>query len=313
MLSSKGNKFPAILLAPFFLMLTMTAGGAFEDGHHSDEASACAGFKGKCFESVEEALNSSSANLSRGDSVFVEVDDYPRAQYEYVEGVPADDIDDFVDIDSYMNQTGFQEPDVGQEGLFQPEGLQSYGELFEAGKGQGSWNEFPGAISFVQKRQARLNAIDIYPGDRGFSVALTFSTSRASADSPLVSSGECCGLEEYWAIELSTDGESAVLSIKLNDGSGEISGQGSRNLADGQKHRVVFVRDRASRTIRGYVDGRPELEFEDATNSISDSSEALCLGNGNQYEDGWFYGDMSDLVIFPHALGEVEAAGLSVG
>ncbi len=149
------------------------------------------------------------------------------------------------------------------------------------------------------------DASPVYPGTGDFSVTVWINTSDAS-DGSIVSSGECCVQSSYWAIEKAWAGDRAVLLIKMNNGSGEIFGYGSRDIADGRPHAITFVRDAAGKSARGYLDGSLELEFSDTTGDVSDVSTTLVVGNGNKYADDWFVGEISDIEVYPRALTDAE-------
>ncbi len=155
------------------------------------------------------------------------------------------------------------------------------------------------------KEYIELEGAEIYPGEGSFSVEAWIKTSDLK-DAVIVSTGECCWIEEYWALAKAKSGDKALFQIKLNDGTGEISGAGARNLADGNWHHVVFVRDRENGIVRGYIDGSLDLEFGDATGEISDASERLIIGNGNIYQNEWFNGSVSKVKTYRRALIEEE-------
>jgi hypothetical protein len=98
--------------------------------------------------------------------------------------------------------------------------------------------------------------------------------------------------------------------IRLNDGSGEISGVGTKNLADGRWHHVVFVRDAARRVVLGYVDGILDLEFTDTTLDISDTSSVLSVGLADEFQNEKFVGSVANVNTYSYALSENEVLAL---
>ena len=154
-----------------------------------------------------------------------------------------------------------------------------------------------------------LDEENIYPGSGSFSAEAWIRTADIS-DAIIVSTGECCGIESYWAFGKSWSVDRAFFFVKLNDGTGEISGTGTRNIADGGWHQLVFVRDRENKEVRGYVDGIQDIEFEDTTEEILDISSKLLAGIGNIYQEEWFEGEIASLNTYAHALTEDEIKGL---
>ncbi len=152
----------------------------------------------------------------------------------------------------------------------------------------------------------------VYPGSGGFSAEAWVKAGRAS-DGVIASSGECCGVTRYWTMATSLSDGKALLYGRLNDGGGEISGVGSRNLADGKWHHVALVRERRAGAgegrITGFVDGAQEFEFPDSTGEISDFNTAVFVGSANPEQNEWFEGSVAGVKMVPRALSATEVAG----
>ncbi|VVB50792.1 Concanavalin A-like lectin/glucanases superfamily protein [uncultured archaeon] len=101
-----------------------------------------------------------------------------------------------------------------------------------------------------------------------------------------------------------------MLAVKINDGSGELSDAGKINIADGRWHHIVFVRDRAGREVRGYVDGVLDVRFSDSKGDVSDTSRRLVIGNSNPLQDGSFVGRIFGVKTYSRALSIVDVQGL---
>ncbi|MEW6721717.1 MAG: LamG domain-containing protein [Candidatus Micrarchaeota archaeon] len=167
-----------------------------------------------------------------------------------------------------------------------------------------------GAYALEAGEYVELPGFDIYPGEGDFTASAWIRT-ESSSDAVILSSGECCEIEKYWSMALSAGGDGAYLLIRLNDAMGEISSIGTTDLADGEWHHVAFVRDRSAGIVTGYVDGFPDLAFNDTSGAISDSSQQLLIGNSNPHQDEWFEGSVSGAATTLGALSAEELALLA--
>ncbi|VVB51521.1 Concanavalin A-like lectin/glucanases superfamily protein [uncultured archaeon] len=150
----------------------------------------------------------------------------------------------------------------------------------------------------------------VYPGSDSFSVEAWIKADE-SRDSVIVSSGECCGIDSYWKIVQSrvTDNLS-VLTVVVNNGSGELSAYGNVNIADGLWHQVVLVRDTGNIEVRGYVDSVLDLNMSDTFGVILDNSSFLYVGVGNPFQNEGFNGTIANVKTYRRALGDDEIKSL---
>jgi hypothetical protein len=167
----------------------------------------------------------------------------------------------------------------------------------------------PETMELSEDDMPELEAAAVYPEEGGFSAEAWIKTDDI-ADGVVATTGEYGDLESYWSMGKAFAGDSACLYIRLNNGTGEISGVGATDIADGKWHHIVFVRDVESGKALGYVDGALDLEFNDTTGSISDASTSLYIGNANPYQEEWFVGEVSGIETYPHALSEEEVQQL---
>ena len=153
----------------------------------------------------------------------------------------------------------------------------------------------------------------VYPTNNSFSVELWMKT-NASKDQVFISSGEYEDLQSWWKIGMQV-GENTSLYVRIQDNQedgnwwaipdpsadqGQIYGQ--KPLDNNQWHHVTIVRDQEQKTISGYVDGKLDLNFTDATSSITDNATHLLLAESTlQYQEN-FDGQLVVIGVYNRAL-----------
>ena len=286
--SSDSNESNISEFVPVEDVLNITENSTPADNGTSDE-----------FIDVDEFLwtNETSGEENLAEDVIIpeenETQEIISPEENITEEIPPEE---FIPVDEFLNQTNTTQEEVDDEPL-EPELESTIASLSE--------ESYSLSGDYVEA-----GATEIYPEEGSFSAQAWVRTSDTS-DGIILSTGEYGTVEQYWSMGKSWSGDLAPLYIRLNDGSdGEIFGYGTKNLADGKWHYVVFVRDRIEKKVLGYVDGELDLEFNDTTDGIIDKNSELMLGNSNPNQDEWFVGEITGFGTFSEAFTTEEVRAL---
>lgn len=156
----------------------------------------------------------------------------------------------------------------------------------------------------------------LYPGQGSFSAEFWIRT-PSTQDQTFLSSGEG-KTDRYWKIGMDI-AQQGILSIRFSSNeSNEIKeipdalvegpqSFGTTSLNDGQWHHILAVRDRSQHQVRGYVDGKLDLFYNDTSTDITDLADHLVLGMSNPNSDIGYDGELTLVNIYPYTLNSEEA------